>query len=98
MYETSLLLSALATACQAIAVLVALFYLYRAGRGWLPWSAFSLAQVLMLQSRWQPLELALATGLYDFSQAWLGLAVSVASLLAGLGIGPLLGTRGNSAG
>lgn len=75
---------------QVLVAFWALRQLPRAGRYWLPWAALSLALVLMVQRRWMPLELALSTGLYDFQQALLALAVSLLLLVAVIGLGPLL--------
>ena len=44
----------------------------------------------MVHRRWVPLELALGTGIYDFSQALLSLAVSLLLLLGIIGLTPLL--------
>ncbi|MDR3352014.1 MAG: hypothetical protein LBO00_03195 [Zoogloeaceae bacterium] len=59
----------------------------------LPWIALCLGLILMIPRRWQPLELALATGLYDFRQALLALLVSFAILLAVCGLSPILATQ-----
>ena len=82
---------------QVLAAFWAVRQLSRSGPYWLPWAALSLALVLMVPRRWMPLELALSTGLYDFQQALLALAVSLLLLVAIIGLSPLLRRASNPA-
>lgn len=90
LYQITLLCLLNALGLQVVAAFLALRQLPKAGPYWLPWAAFSLALVLMVQRHWSPLELALSAGIYDFPQALLGFVVSLLLLLAMLGLVPLL--------
>lgn len=74
---------------QVLAALLAARLLPRVGRYWLPWAALCMALVLMVPMSWRPLELALATGIYDLSQASLSLGVSFLLMLTMAGLGGL---------
>ncbi|MGB4674071.1 MAG: hypothetical protein WBH99_09045 [Azovibrio sp.] len=96
LYQITIICLLNAMGVQVLAAFWALRQLPRAGRYWLPWAALSLALVLMVQRRWMPLELALNTGLYDFQQALLALAISLLLLLAIIGLSPLLRLAGRA--
>lgn len=72
-----------------LAALLAVRLLPRAGRYWLPWAALCMALVLMVPMCWRPLELALATGIYDLPQASLSLGASFLLMLTTAGLGGL---------
>ena len=46
------------------------------------WGLFSAALILMMPLHWRPLELALSTGFYDFTQAALSFGVALLLFLA----------------
>ena len=81
-FENTVMFWFAAMSLQVLAAALALRFRPRARGGWLPWAAFCLALVLMVPMRWRPLELALATGLYDFDAALLALVVSVLLVFA----------------
>ena len=91
MLSLTVLLLVLSILAQLGAVGLVLSQWKRIGAHRLAWASLSLALVLMVQHRLAPLEMALATGLFDFSGALVGFLVSLL-LLAGLfGLRRLLG-------
>ncbi|MDD3482079.1 hypothetical protein [Azovibrio restrictus] len=93
LFQISILCLLNAVGVQVLASAWALRQLPRAGRYWLPWACLCLGLVLMVHRRWAPLELALGTGIYDFSQALLSLAVSLLLLMGIIGLAPVLRQR-----
>lgn len=86
MFVLTLLLLVLSILAQLGAVVLVLSQWQRiSGHRW-AWTCLSLALVLMVQHRLAPLEMALATSLFDFPGAFVGFLVSLLMLIGLFGL------------
>lgn len=86
MYYLTLLLLLLAVLLQSAAALVALLQLRSALGHRLAWGGISLALFLMVPRRVAPLELAVSTGLFEFTSSLLAFLISLLMLLGLIGL------------
>jgi hypothetical protein len=75
-----------AVLAQIVAVYLAARLIRGTGRFWPAWSCLCFALLLMVPQRWRTLELALHSGLYDFTGALFDCAVSLLLLLGMIGL------------
>ena len=90
MFLLTILLWVIALLAQLGAVMLALMQWSRVGKHRVAWTCVCLALVLMVQRRFAPLEMAMTTGLFDFSAALTGCAVSLLMLAGFFGLRRLL--------
>lgn len=83
MFTLTVVCLAFAVIVQCAATVVALLQLGRIRGYRFAWGLVTLALLLMVQRRLEPLEMAMTTGLYDFTAALLAVAISLL-LLAGM--------------
>lgn len=86
MFNVTILLLAGSAIAQIFAALVAVLLMRRARGYRLAWGAIATAAMLIVILRVGPLELALATGIYDFFNAMVGALISIAMLFGMLGL------------
>lgn len=86
MYYLTLLLLLLAVLLQSAAALVALLQLRAAHGHRLAWGSVALALFLMVPRRLAPLELAVSTGLFEFTSSLLAFLISLLMLFGLIGL------------
>lgn len=91
MLNASVAMLLLATVGQLLAAFFALAQVGRAGKYRAAWGCVSFALLLMLTRRIPPLERAISVGIYDFSDAFMTLVISVFFVMGMIGLRRLFG-------